>query len=257
MALPQAAASYYRSQQNLTIATMSATRRVWAQMGVDFDASWPRVMGKLRLIVSAGQLAAARDTTDYFAAVLAETDQIDRPVAVLRPASLTGVAADGRTLEGLLEGAVVNAKKATTTMLPAEALARGGQWLDMAVQSAIADAGRQASAVQLAVRPDIGGYTRVVNQPACARCTVLAGKFFEWNRGFLRHPRCDCRHIPASRDSAPDLLTAPASDERVAGVSTTTAGTSTGRRVMPEHIIERAPSRNAAVRLLRDYGYAA
>ena len=37
----------------------------------------------------------------------------------------------------------------------------------------------------------------MVSAPCCQRCAVLAGKFFKWNDGFLRHPRCDCRHIPA------------------------------------------------------------
>jgi hypothetical protein len=45
--------------------------------------------------------------------------------------------------------------------------------------------------------------------PSCSRCAILAGKWFRWNAGFSRHPRCDCRHIPAAED-AEDLRTDPA-----------------------------------------------
>jgi hypothetical protein len=37
----------------------------------------------------------------------------------------------------------------------------------------------------------------MLNPPSCSRCAVLAGKWFGWNAGFQRHPRCDCRHIPS------------------------------------------------------------
>jgi hypothetical protein len=38
---------------------------------------------------------------------------------------------------------------------------------------------------------------------------VLAGKFFRWNTGFQRHPRCDCRHIPSKENIAGDVTTDP------------------------------------------------
>jgi hypothetical protein len=31
---------------------------------------------------------------------------------------------------------------------------------------------------------------------------VLAGKFFRWNAGFQRHPKCDCVHIPTTEGGA-------------------------------------------------------
>jgi hypothetical protein len=44
----------------------------------------------------------------------------------------------------------------------------------------------------------IQGYVRVVNPPACARCIILAGKEYGWNKGFQRHPHCDCVHLPTT-----------------------------------------------------------
>lgn len=53
------------------------------------------------------------------------------------------------------------------------------------------------------------GYIRVLNPPSCGRCTVLAGKWYRWNAGFLRHPACDCKSMPAAEPDAPDFLTDP------------------------------------------------
>ena len=65
----------------------------------------------------------------------------------------------------------------------------------MMVLTEIADAGRGAAGVQIAARPRVG-YVRMLNPPSCSRCVVLAGRFYRWNQGFLRHPRCDCKHVP-------------------------------------------------------------
>jgi hypothetical protein len=57
--------------------------------------------------------------------------------------------------------------------------------------------------------PAVGGYVRMLTTPSCSRCVILAGKWFRWNQGFQRHPRCDCRHIPASENISDDLTTSP------------------------------------------------
>jgi hypothetical protein len=38
---------------------------------------------------------------------------------------------------------------------------------------------------------------------------ILAGKWFRWNTGFRRHPRCDCIHIPSAENMAGDFRTDP------------------------------------------------
>jgi hypothetical protein len=49
----------------------------------------------------------------------------------------------------------------------------------------------------------------MLNPPSCNRCVVLAGKWFRWNQGFQRHPRCDCRHIPSTENISGDITTDP------------------------------------------------
>lgn len=55
------------------------------------------------------------------------------------------------------------------------------------------------------------GYVRMINPPSCRDCVVLAGKWYRWNKGFERHPNCDCRHIPASESISSDLVVNPLS----------------------------------------------
>jgi hypothetical protein len=197
--LPDAAVAHYRAQQRLTVASIAAARRVWARMGVDFDRSWAVVGPALTVLVSAGQLGAARNGAAYVPRVLAETGQRDDPVGDIDPRAFAGVASDGRELEPLLYGAVTAAKDSVSGGQTAQgALAQGGRWLDMAVWTQIADAARGATSVGMAARPHVTGYYRMLNPPSCSRCAVLAGRHYRWNQGFLRHPRCDCTHIPVS-----------------------------------------------------------
>ena len=208
--LPQSTADFYRSQQRLSVVTITAARRAWGQMGPDFDQSWAKVGPRLTVLSSAAQLNAARSGAQYVGNVLDETDQPNDPAGTLNPRAFVGVAADGRSLDGLLYGAVTEAKTGSGQGLaPDEALARGGRWLDMAVHTLVADAGRQATQVSIAMRAQIGGYVRMVNPPCCSRCAILAGKWFRYNQGFARHPRCDCVHIPASEDHVDEFRTDP------------------------------------------------
>jgi hypothetical protein len=34
------------------------------------------------------------------------------------------------------------------------------------------------------------GYIRLLTPPSCARCVILAGRFYRWSDGFKRHPNC-------------------------------------------------------------------
>jgi hypothetical protein len=178
-------------------------------MGVDFDRSWTTVAPKLVVLSSSAQLASARAGAASVSAILAETGQPDEPAGEVQPRAFVGVAADGRTLDGLLYGAVTEAKTAVGGgATPPQALAVAGRWLDMAVQAMVADAGRAAAGVAVAARPHMG-WVRMVNAPCCSRCAILAGKHFKWNQGFQRHPHCDCTHIPSLEDRAGDFRTDP------------------------------------------------
>lgn len=206
--LPQATADLYVDQQRRIVSALLLTRREWSKMGVDFDASWATVGPRVTLLTASAQLGAARAGALMVPAVLDELGQSVDPVGEVRPEGFAGVASDGRPLDTLLDGAVVRSKESVKQgASPADALTKGGQWLDMAVHTMIADAGREAAGVGIAARPQVG-WVRMVNPPCCSRCAILSGKWFKWNRGFPRHPRCDCYHIPA-REHTGELGWAP------------------------------------------------
>ncbi len=179
-------------------------------MTPDFDVSWPRVVPRMSLVVSAAQLNAARSARRAMPEVLDELG-IDAPaVGSLVPEAFVGVASDGRPLDSLLYTSVIRAKQAIRSGLSTrEALDKGRVWLDTAVQTQVADAERVATETVIASRVKLGGYVRMVNLPACGRCIILAGEFYRWNEGFKRHPGCDCRHIEAQEDTADEVRTDP------------------------------------------------
>lgn len=50
------------------------------------------------------------------------------------------------------------------------------------------------------------GWIRVLDPPSCGRCAVLAGRFYKWSDGFLRHPNCDCKHMPVTQPVAKGIV---------------------------------------------------
>lgn len=221
--LPQAATDFYRGQQRLAVSLRLHARREWAAMGDDFDRSWLTVGPRLRVLSSAAQLGAARTAADYVPRLLSETRQRAEADGLVNPSAFSGVASDGRDLDGLLYGAVTTAKSAVGQGQSSDqALTTGGNWLDMLTQSMVADAGRMATSVAMAARPQVTGYIRMLGGSGCSRCAVLAGKWFRWNTGFLRHPRCHCVHVPAAENRAGDWRTDPVAairEGKVTGLS--------------------------------------
>lgn len=222
--LPSSAAEHYATQQRLQLATIGLVRREWATMGAEFDASWSTVGPRITLLTASAQLGAARSGAAYVPKVLAELGQSVDPMGEVDPRGFVGIASDGRPLDSLLSEAVIASKVAKQTTVSrgqdmtttysrvsdTDALAVGGRWLDMAVQTMVADAARGAAGIAIAARPKVG-WIRMLNTPSCSRCAILSGKWFKWNAGFKRHPRCDCYHIPAREDTgelgfAPDDL---------------------------------------------------
>jgi hypothetical protein len=290
VAVPAAAADHYRTQQQIGAIAAGTANRLWARVGDDFDAGWNQVREPLLDIVTTAQTAAARTSIAYLADVIYETGQVDLPVGDVQPASFAGTASDGRDLETLLYGGVTTAKTAVGNgQHVAAALGQGGRWLTMTVLTAVADANREASSAGIAMRPAVGGYVRMLNPPSCQRCIILAGKFFRWNSGFQRHPRCDCRHIPASENVAGDFRTdpyalfksmSPAEQEKVFGriearairdggdiyrvVNTSQRGLGTARgarlygtpdRMTVDDIYRVAGTRTNAIKLMTEHGY--
>lgn len=209
MPSPQASDNLYVTLQRLQLVLIAAGRKAWARMGPDFDPSWSTVAPSLLQVASAAQLAAATAATAYVPAVLAETGQPDEPEALIRPQVFSGVASDGRTLAGLLEVGVRQAKVASGRGASADrALDYGRRWLEQELQTLVTDAARDAMAAQITTRPHMG-YVRQVNPPCCSRCAVLAGKWYSRNDIMPRHKRCDCLLIPSIENVAGDFTTDP------------------------------------------------
>lgn len=287
MAYPTAAREASRAHQRLTVAALVAVRRAWRAMGIDYDSSWRTVGSRLVLLTAGAQLRAATNGAEYVPAVLEETDQDAPAVAAVVPRRFAGVASDGRRLDDMLYGAVTTAKAAVSDGLdPESGLQSGETWLIMAVWTQLSDAFRGGSSVAITARPAVQGYFRALSPPTCPRCAILAGRWYRYDAGFDRHPRCDCFQIPAA-EGDDGYVTDPAAAykagqihgftaaERAAldegadisrvvnarrGASglrglTTTELRGRGRRLTPEGIVATARSREHAIELLTTHGY--
>lgn len=212
MPLPDAVVAHDLAMRRITAATLLQARRLWAQLGesVDFDTAWRAIGPRLLVLLSAAQLAGARDAIAYTAAVVAELGLPDSTAGAVSAGAFTGAASDGRPLGSLLYEPVISAKAliGQGASVPG-ALQSGGSYLDRIVTTQVADAGREAAGAAITARPEITGYVRMVNAPCCGRCALLAGRFYRWSAGFQRHPGCHCRNIPSSENVPGDIRTDP------------------------------------------------
>lgn len=215
--IPRAAQDHYQNVQALQVVALSAGRRAWRRVNPLFiSESWSELIADLVPVVAAAQVRAAAGGAGYGAATLAQQGSWVAPEAFVNPRGFGGFAADGRPLDGLLYAPAVQAKRALTrspqfdddggflgwsTPVPmAQAMARGQSSLDTILRTTVADAARQAAGVDTTSRRGVG-YIRMLNPPSCIRCAVLAGRFYRWNSGFQRHPRCDCVHVQSRAGS--------------------------------------------------------
>lgn len=181
---------------------MDATGEVAGQMWDEVNPnriadSWAEQIPELTSVVSGAQLGAARQADPYITAALDAEDVGSDAVSAIDPTAFSGSASDGRGLIGLLSNpVVVTLLSIQDGMDVTRALLHGKANLDMLVRTQVADAGRAADQVSLTARPKAKGYVRVAVGNSCARCLILAGKVYDWNTGFQRHPRCDCIHLP-------------------------------------------------------------
>lgn len=258
----------------------------WAKIGPDFDRSWRTVGPRILVLMVAAQRGAAGDGANYLPALLAETHQTAPLAATPNYGPLAGVASNGRPLDSLLYGGVIEAKQAVGAgASPADGLAQGGRWLGMVSSSQVIDAATMAQGISRVCRPAITGYIRTVSGGACKRCAVLAGKWYRYNASFERHPRCNCDGMETTErfDKSKMLADAKAEVKHViasGGVTDLTvaerAALSEGadfssivnsRQVTQfnrslghtrvEDIYREATSRDEAIALLKDHGFIA
>jgi hypothetical protein len=211
----QAAADHYLRQQQLSVATVRALRRAWQKLHVaDLDSSWPAFLKAALPLLVAAQRNSAAASVDYVGAALAEQGETVDPDADVASRALSGVASDGRDLSTLLYSPVTVVKsRIATGVLVDAAMVAGLEHLDRITATQVQDAGRVAAGLAVTVRRHVG-YVRMLRLPSCTRCAILAGRYYKWNTGFARHPRCDCQHIPATENTQGDLRTDPAAAVR-------------------------------------------
>lgn len=196
--VPQSSLDFYRHQQQIAAATVGSATKLWRRMGAEFDSSWFTVKPRLEQVVAVGRAAAASSAVQYTPALLAETGQVAPAAGRVNTAAFLATAPDGRSMSALLDQSVVHAKTAVKHGASAtRALSMTETWLSGMLLTVMADTRRGVVGADIAARPAVAGYTRMLNAPSCSRCVILAGKWFRWNTGFQRHPRCDCIHVPA------------------------------------------------------------
>lgn len=198
-------------RRRLALAAAGEAAKMWARVDPGrIQDSWVAQLGRLLVLVTGAQQVVAGRADSYLDQVLDMQRLSPDAEGQLVAEALAGVASDGRGLDGVLYQPVVTALAGIQAgASPARALAGGAATLDMIVRTQVADAGRVADQVAMVSRPGASGYVRMLVGRSCSRCVVLAGRWYAVNRGFDRHPRCDCVHVPGREDTADDVRTDP------------------------------------------------
>lgn len=214
----------YVDRQLLARRAVLATRKAWAQIDPQaIRATWHGQVGPAVERMLTGAQAEAASTADRFvAAALKAQGRPDSAEGSVNPDAFAGVASDGRDLATLLELSNVRAlQQIQRGATAAQGLSVGGSWLARTVGLQVLDAARTAVGAALVTQQHVGGYYRVTNGAACARCAILAGGWYRWDAGFERHTNCQCGQVPAD-DGATGLRADPEAmfrDGQVTGLS--------------------------------------
>lgn len=187
---------HYRQQQRYTRKVANQVQELWRLLDAgDLTGSWKAGIGRrMAEAVAAGQLASAGLADDYVDEVADAEGADPERAGSVRPSAFSGLAADGRGLDSLMYLSVITTKQGIGGGMPVDdALMSGLRQALMLSTSEVAQAGRSAVGSSMVGKRTIQGYVRVVQPPACARCVILAGKEYGWNRGFQRHPRLPLR----------------------------------------------------------------
>ena len=204
----EAALASYAEQERIMEAAVKASLLVWADLDPSrFTASWVEAQIGERLFLTTARaqelaaLAAEQATAFILREQLGPDGDVPEAEGRVNTLGVSGIASDGRSLEGLLLQPLITSNVAAASGMPlAEALAAGAATLTRIVGTQVQDSGRSATGLSIAARPRTG-YVRLVEPSACSRCVILAGRFYRWSSGFDRHPLCKCRNIPASEDT--------------------------------------------------------
>lgn len=196
--------AYGVAQRRAELQTSITIARLWKQLAAsDLSGSWMSGVGPAVVrAVSAGQLLAASTGQSYVEAMVAADglrSDYEAGASSVAARAFSGVAADGRPLDSLLYLPVIRTKTLVKGGLTLQEAMLGGL-VDMQrmVASEVADAGRGSASVAMAANRTVTGFVRVVRAGACARCVILAGRWYRYNADFQRHKRCQCYGEPAT-----------------------------------------------------------
>lgn len=210
MSAESLAVLHYNYGKLVTAAVAARLTSLW--VGVDqsnISGSWAERLPSAVAAVTTGQSALAADAGGYVNASLISQGMSPEGSALV-PAAFAGVASDGRALASLLSFPAFTALQGIRHGAPVgRSMGAGLDQLMRIGQTQGADAHRAATGVGMTSRRARTGYVRMVDPRACSRCVLQAGKYYRWNDGFLRHPGCNCRHIPTSENLAGDMMTDP------------------------------------------------
>lgn len=207
MAIPPEAQRFYADQRRIAGRAMAEASTIWGDKPpADFDAWFARHGAAIEDLVTKAQAEAVDRSRDYVPTVLRQQGVLIRPDVEIDPSPLVGVAGDGRPLDSLLYGSVIRAK-AAAAVDPSHPVVVRDAWAEsgraamlLRMQTAVADASRAATGLETVARPKVR-YTRLLVGSSCSRCAILAGRSYKAATAFLRHPGCDCRHIPCGETS--------------------------------------------------------
>lgn len=215
----------YVQRQLLTRRAVLASKRLWKDVDPKaIRATWHGSVGpRMTAMVTGAQTEAASQADPNVTAALTAQKIDPSQAAQIVPAAFAGQASDGRDLATLLELSNVYAlQQIKLGATPAQGLAFGGRWLGQTVGLQVLDAARAAASVSITVRHHSVGYIRDVGGSCCARCAVLAGRWYRYNADFARHVSCQCTQIPASDEGSSDLIKSPEqlfNENRITGLS--------------------------------------
>lgn len=211
MAVETIAVQHAERQVALARRTSLELGRLWRLIDrTNIAASWGAMLPQALAVLGTSQATAAASAGTYVDDVLDASGVAAQAAGRIMPGAFAGIASDGRPLASLLlEPPITALSQIKAGASPARALSSGRFLLDLIARTQVADAGRTAVGTSIAARPQVRGYVRMVVGKTCSRCLILAGRRYEWNAGFKRHPRCDCRHVPVAEDVPDDVRTNP------------------------------------------------
>lgn len=207
MSLPRSEAD----QREITrIATASAQSAMIAfdALGVEFSQEWESVRPEIVNAIQSGRAAAIDESDGYIAAAMADQGTpAGTPIASISRSGLLASAPDGRTIEGLIDQALIRTKTLVKGgSSPRDALASAREWVGRATIETVRETATDLRTLDMIRHPRVRGYVRQLALPACRWCVPLAGRFYAFNAGFQRHRGCDCVHVPVGSNSAADSL---------------------------------------------------